>query len=74
MLNGELKWELVNNPKTPISCSLRLLSALREKDVALRDMAILYRTNAQSRALEEVLKLGNLPYQIIGSVRFYERM
>ncbi len=39
----------------------------------LKDIAILYRTNAQSRALEEVLKLGSLPYQIIGSVRFYER-
>ncbi|UCG52956.1 MAG: UvrD-helicase domain-containing protein [Candidatus Latescibacterota bacterium] len=40
----------------------------------LRDIAVLYRTNAQSRALEDVLKLGGLPYQIIGAVRFYERM
>jgi DNA helicase-2/ATP-dependent DNA helicase PcrA len=40
----------------------------------LKDIAILYRTNAQSRALEEVCKLGSLPYQIIGSVRFYERV
>lgn len=40
---------------------------------SLKDIAILYRTNAQSRALEDVLKLGSLPYQIIGSVRFYER-
>jgi DNA helicase-2/ATP-dependent DNA helicase PcrA len=41
---------------------------------SLKDIAILYRTNAQSRALEEVLKMGSLPYQIIGTVRFYERM
>jgi DNA helicase-2/ATP-dependent DNA helicase PcrA len=41
---------------------------------ALRDIAILYRTNAQSRALEDVLKLSSLPYQIIGSVKFYERV
>jgi len=40
----------------------------------LKDVAILYRTNAQSRALEETLKMGSLPYQIIGSVRFYERV
>jgi DNA helicase-2/ATP-dependent DNA helicase PcrA len=40
----------------------------------LKEIAILYRTNAQSRALEEVLKMGSLPYQIIGTVRFYERM
>jgi len=39
----------------------------------LKEIAVLYRTNAQSRALEDVLKLGSTPYQIIGSVRFYER-
>ncbi|MDH4336196.1 MAG: UvrD-helicase domain-containing protein [Candidatus Krumholzibacteria bacterium] len=38
-----------------------------------RDIAILYRTNAQSRALEDVFKMGSMPYQIIGGVRFYER-
>jgi len=45
-----------------------------ERGTALKDIAVLYRTNAQSRALEDVLKMGSLPYQIIGSVRFYERM
>ena len=39
-----------------------------------KEIAVLYRTNAQSRALEDVLKLSSLPYQIIGAVRFYERM
>ena len=39
-----------------------------------KEIAVLYRTNAQSRALEDVFKLGSLPYQIIGGVRFYERM
>ena len=38
-----------------------------------KDMAILYRTNAQSRALEEGLRRANIPYQIVGDVRFYER-
>ena len=38
-----------------------------------REIAILYRTNAQSRALEDVFKMGSMPYQIIGGVRFYER-
>jgi DNA helicase-2/ATP-dependent DNA helicase PcrA len=37
------------------------------------DMAVLYRTHAQSRALENSLLRGSLPYQIIGGVRFYER-
>jgi DNA helicase-2/ATP-dependent DNA helicase PcrA len=39
----------------------------------LKDIAVLYRTNAQSRALEDVFKMGSMPYQIIGSVKFYER-
>ncbi|MDR1266212.1 MAG: UvrD-helicase domain-containing protein [Propionibacteriaceae bacterium] len=37
------------------------------------DTAVFYRTNAQSRALEEVFLRVGLPYQIVGSVRFYER-
>ena len=38
-----------------------------------REVAILYRTNAQSRALEDVFRRRGLPYQIVGGVRFYER-
>ncbi len=37
------------------------------------DFAILYRTNAQSRALEEVFLHQSIPYKIIGGVRFYDR-
>ncbi|MCL2803799.1 MAG: DNA helicase PcrA [Micrococcales bacterium] len=37
------------------------------------DVAIFYRTNAQSRALEEVLVRVGLPYKVIGGTRFYER-
>ena len=36
-------------------------------------MAILYRTNAQSRALEEALLRASIPYQLIGGTRFYQR-
>src|SRR3990172_4542559 len=35
--------------------------------------AVLYRTNAQSRAIEEALREAALPYKIIGGIRFYER-
>ncbi|MEX0893367.1 MAG: UvrD-helicase domain-containing protein [Gemmatimonadota bacterium] len=38
-----------------------------------RDFTILYRTNAQSRALEEAFRRRDLPYQIVGGTRFYER-
>ena len=40
---------------------------------ALGDVAVLYRTNAQSRALEESLRRRALPYRIVGAVRFYDR-
>ena len=43
------------------------------KDYSLKDMVVLYRTNAQSRALEEVFLENNFPYKIIGGVRFYQR-
>jgi len=38
-----------------------------------RDMAIMYRTNAQSRAIEEMFIRRGMPYQLIGGTRFYER-
>ncbi|MCC7023468.1 MAG: UvrD-helicase domain-containing protein [Thermomicrobiales bacterium] len=43
------------------------------QDVAYDDIAIMYRTTAQSRALEEALRFRGLPYQVVGGVRFYER-
>ncbi|MFH1454260.1 MAG: UvrD-helicase domain-containing protein [Armatimonadota bacterium] len=44
-----------------------------EGEYSLRDFAVLYRTNAQSRALEEFLLSSGLAYKIVGGVRFYER-
>jgi|TARA_B110000240_G_C13513183_1_gene461216 DNA helicase-2/ATP-dependent DNA helicase PcrA len=38
-----------------------------------KDFAILYRTNAQSRALEEALRKQNIPYKIYGGLSFYQR-
>ncbi|MDR3592554.1 MAG: DNA helicase PcrA [Negativicutes bacterium] len=41
--------------------------------VSYRDMAVLYRTNAQSRVVEEAFMRGGIPYTIVGGVKFYER-
>ena len=38
-----------------------------------KDFAILYRTNAQSRAVEEVLTRFSIPYKVVGGLRFYDR-
>jgi DNA helicase-2/ATP-dependent DNA helicase PcrA len=39
----------------------------------LNEFAVLYRTNAQSRALEDALRREAIPYRLVGSVRFYDR-
>lgn len=51
----------------------RIRSAVDIKARTLKDYAVLYRTNAQSRAIEEVFLQYAVPYRIVGSVRFYER-
>ena len=44
-----------------------------QKDYNLKDIAILYRTNAQSRTIEEALLHSGIPYVLVGGVKFYER-
>ena len=46
---------------------------LRGEGVPWDDVAVFYRTNAQSRVLEDALRRGRIPYVIVGGVRFYER-
>jgi DNA helicase-2/ATP-dependent DNA helicase PcrA len=48
-------------------------SRMAEEHYAPQDCAVLYRTNAQSRALEEALRRGGVPYQIVGAISFYAR-
>ena len=50
-----------------------LMTRRGTKNLELRDFAVLYRTNAQSRALEEALRRQALPYRLVGAVRFYDR-
>jgi ATP-dependent DNA helicase UvrD/PcrA len=44
-----------------------------ESDTSASEIAVFYRTNAQSRVLEDVLVRQGVPYQVIGGPRFYER-
>lgn len=61
-----------NEKKEAESIAVETLSLLKKATPA-RDIAVLYRTNAQSRAIEETLLAYNIPYRIIGGMRFYER-
>jgi DNA helicase-2/ATP-dependent DNA helicase PcrA len=53
----------------------RIVARIRglRREHALEEFAILYRTNAQSRALEEALARHELPYIVVGGTRFYDR-
>ncbi|MEA2476928.1 MAG: ATP-dependent helicase UvrD/PcrA [Actinomycetota bacterium] len=49
------------------------IKRLTELGHQLRDMTVFYRTNAQSRVLEEIFARAEIPYRVVGGVRFYER-
>ena len=49
------------------------IAALIEGGLSASEIAVFYRTNAQSRVLEDVLVRQDVPYQVIGGPRFYER-
>ena len=49
------------------------IEVLHRAGVAYRDIAVFYRTNAQTRALEEIFVRSALPYRVVGGTKFYER-
>lgn len=50
------------------------IEALMKEDLGYKDFAVFYRTNAQSRVLEDHMRSHSIPYKLIGGVKFYERM
>ena len=49
------------------------VEALRRRGIPYSEMAVFYRTNSQSRALEEIFIRSAVPYKIMGGTKFYER-
>jgi DNA helicase-2/ATP-dependent DNA helicase PcrA len=52
---------------------IRQVEALRRAGATYSDVAVTYRTNAQSRALEDALVRYGVPYRLVGGTRFYQR-
>jgi DNA helicase II / ATP-dependent DNA helicase PcrA len=52
---------------------LEISRLIEEENLKLNDFVVLYRTNAQSRAIEEAFLEAAVPYRVIGGLRFYER-
>lgn len=63
-------FENENQEAEKVTDAVRELAA---SGIALRQMAILYRTNAQSRVFESALMQARIPYSIVGSLHFYQR-
>ena len=53
--------------------SQEIIKLNKEENKAFNNFAILYRTNAQSRAFEEIFNKQEVPFKIVGGLRFYER-
>jgi ATP-dependent DNA helicase UvrD/PcrA len=51
----------------------RIEDESRKRKLDLKEFAVLYRTNAQSRSLEDALRRHGIPYRIVGGVAFYKR-
>ncbi|MDQ6738191.1 MAG: UvrD-helicase domain-containing protein [Gemmatimonadota bacterium] len=50
-----------------------IMARMSSENTSARDFAVLYRTNSQSRTLEDSLRKHALPYRLVGAVRFYDR-
>ena len=50
-----------------------IMMRMSQENRTARDFAILYRTNSQSRTLEDALRKQAMPYRLVGAVRFYDR-
>ncbi len=73
MEGDRLKVVCVEHERAEADWVTTRVSELRTFGVDLSDMAVFYRTNAQSRSFEELLLRRSIPYQIVGGTRFYER-
>ncbi len=63
----------VDNPYVEADRVIDQIKKYRREGYQLNDCACLYRTNAQSRNLEEAFVRANIPYKIVGGVNFYQR-
>ena len=72
-IGEKIKYYRAYNEKDEADYVARNIKELQNKGVELEEIAVLYRTNAQSRVIEEEMLKENIPYKIIGSINFYSR-
>ncbi len=69
----KIEYHIALNEKDEAYYVVNEINKLINNGVKLSDIAILYRTNAQSQNFEKELILSNIPYKVVGSVYFYNR-
>ena len=69
----KIKYVRAVDEKDESSFVTREIKKLKEQGISLDDIAVLYRTNAQSRTIEEGFLNSNIPYRIVGAFAFYSR-
>ena len=72
-IGNKIKYIKTDDEKSEGEYVTKEIKRLNKEGVLYDDIAILYRTNAQSRSIEESLLKTNIPYRIIGSFYFYNR-
>ena len=72
-IGEKIKYYRAYNERDEAQYVIRKIKELTNRNVEYKDIAVLYRTNAQSRVLEEEMLKENLPYRVIGSFYFYSR-
>ena len=72
-VGSKVKYIKTDSDKDECTYVSKTIKELRDNGVSYEDMAILYRTNAQSRLIEEEMLKNGIPYKIVGSFYFYNR-
>lgn len=69
----KIKYKRCNDEKEEANYVVKNVNKLISEGEALENIAVLYRTNAQSRNIEEAFLRENIPYKVVGSFYFYNR-
>ena len=69
----KIKYKRCNDEKEEANYVVKSVKKLIDDGIRKEDIAILYRTNAQSRTIEEAFLRENIPYKVVGSFYFYNR-
>ena len=72
-IGEKIKYYRSYNERDEAQYVIRKIKELTNRDIEYKDIAVLYRTNAQSRVIEEEMLKENMPYRVIGSFYFYSR-